>query len=63
MHTCWFCARTACTQCTPWYQADVQSSSWKGEERTMPFCTEDCAHASLARCQRSENPVTRLESQ
>ena len=60
VQTCWYCARTACHQCSPWYEAAVQSSAWKGEEREVPFCTEDCAHQSLVRCQRAANPVRRM---
>jgi hypothetical protein len=57
---CHFCDSRKCISCGPFFQAGVLSSSWKGKEKRVEFCSIDCAKESLDKCQRSKNPIYRV---
>lgn len=57
---CYRCAYSCCVFCNAWLTAHILSSTWPGEESPVVFCSQECAAAELARCQRSDNPVHAL---
>lgn len=57
---CHFCDSRKCISCGPFFQAGVLSSSWKGREKRVEFCSIECANKSLYKCQRSKNPIYRV---
>ena len=59
---CHSCGTSACVACCETYEAEVLSYLWKGEERAVKFCSEQCAHKALLKCQRADNPVVRVEA-
>lgn len=57
--SCHFCGVNLCIGCDEIYQAAVLSSSWKGRERVVEFCSQRCAKDSLRKCQRSFNVINK----
>lgn len=57
---CHRCDTKICVYCSDFFESSVLSSNWKGREKTVEFCSLECAKISLKKCQRSNNTIYRM---